>query len=180
MRREIEHRTKRRTKAEIELADKIAKLAAKKKPDPNKMARAARMTAAAKKSPRFEYNRGFSVIDDLPIHYFHDRGESVVGILGEPGEEMWRGSTYPLVLDTGRIIRLPGNRLLHKAIQTGDFVGQRVKITYEGKHYYRYGGHYQKVYSVELAPITDPRAPMSKTAAKAFAEAAAKKEGKGK
>lgn len=148
MKHEIEHRTQRRTKAEIELAGKISTLAATKKPDPHKAAKAKRLSEAAKKSPRFEYNRGFSAVDQLPIYYFHRRGESLTGTLGEPDQEMWRGSTYPLLLDDGRVIRLPGNRMLHKAIQAGDYVGQKVTITYDGKLYYRYGGHYQKTYTI--------------------------------
>lgn len=154
-------------------------MAAKKKADPNKHARAQRLTKAAEKSPRFEYNRGFSVIDQLPIHYFHDRGETLTGILGEPGQEIWHGSTYPLLLDSGRVVRLPGNKNLSKLIQAGDYIGLRVTIEYRGKKYIRYGGHYEKIYKIELAPLVEPRAPMSETAAKAFAEAAAK-GGKGK
>jgi hypothetical protein len=150
MKHEIEHRTQRRTRAEIELAERIEALAKKKKPNPAAFGRAARASAAAKRSPRYEYNRGFSVIDQLPIRYFHKRGDSVVGVLGEPGQELWFGSTYPLKLDDGRVIRLPSNRLLHKRIQEADAIGVRVKITYDGKLYYRYGGHYQKAYTIEL------------------------------
>lgn len=153
MKREIEHRTQRRSSAEKKLADALLAKAVQRKADPDKFSRAARLTRAAVKSPRHEYNRFFSCVDQLPIHYFHAVGESLTGILGEPDQEMWRGSTYPLLLDDGRVVRLPGNRMLHKLIDAADCIGQRVTITYKGKLYYRYGGHYQKVFSLEPAPL---------------------------
>ncbi len=163
MKREIDHRTKRRSSAEKNLAEKLLAHASTRKADPNKFSRAGRLSKAAQKSPRFEYNRFFSIIDDLPIHYFHSVGESITGILGEPGQEMWRGSTYPLLvheingtpIDGERVIRLPGNRMLHKLIDAAECIGQRVTITYKGKLFYRYGGHYQKVYDLQPAPLDE-------------------------
>ncbi len=168
----------RRSPAEKKLAEEITAQAKTKRPDPAKFARAKRYAEEATRSQRFEYNRLQSTHDGLPIHYFHDVGESVVGILGEPSQEMWKGWTYPLVQDDGRVIRLPGNRRLLKAIDKADAIGQRVKITYKGKLFTRYGGHYEKVYLLELAPLAqEPMTPAGRELLQAAAaEARAKKE----
>ncbi len=146
------HRTQqRRSTAERQLAQKIENLADGKKGDPELFAQGEKMTAAALASHRFEFSRARSSVDTLPIHYFHDVGDSVVGILGESQPEIWKAVTYPLLLDDGRVIRLPGNRRLAKLIQTTHAVGLRVKITYLGK-FNKCGLWYEKCYSIKLLP----------------------------
>lgn len=166
------HKTERRTPAEKRLAEELQARAVRQKPDPEKFRAAARLTKAAMRSPLHEYNRDFSVIDQLPIKRFYDRGDTVVGILGEPGTEMYFGQSYPLALDDGRVIRLPGNAMLHKLIKKTDAIGKHVRITYEGKKYYRYGqSHYMKTYSIEEVPLTPKQIAEGSALAKAMADA---------
>jgi hypothetical protein len=153
MKHEIEHKTKEPTPLEADLAKTILDLAKKKKPDKAKFAKARKQTAAQMEDPLYEYNRFYSLIDQLPIHYFHEYDQQVTGIVGEPGGDVWGGHTYPLVRDDGRVIRLPANRDLVSKIKQASAVGIHVTITYKGKQYYRKGGHYQKLYDLEVAPL---------------------------
>lgn len=144
--------------------EEIQALAAKRTPDPKRFARAQKRTDAAVRAETFEWNRSVSTIDRLPIQYFRVRNESVTGILC-PGEtELWKGCTFKFVcevhavpcrptefFDPPQLIRLPGNRLLHKAIEDADCHFMRVKITYLGKRF-KTSRHYEKVYRVEPAP----------------------------
>jgi hypothetical protein len=168
---------KKRVPKETETADEILAKATTRKPNPEKFARVQEHVDAAVASDRFEFSRTKSCVDGLPIHYFRTVGESVTGVLASPESELWKGVTYKLVQDDGAVIRLPGNRRLNKAIKTADCLYQRVTITYLGKLYTRFGGHYEKVYTIVPAPLVDSRAGMSSAAAKAFA-AAAKKHSK--
>lgn len=149
---------KKKTRPETETADQIRRKAHTRKPaSPAKFKRHAERLQAVTESDRFEFSRGKSCVDGRPIHYFRTVGESVTGILAEPESELWKGVTYKLVKDDGTIIRLPGNRRLNKAIKTTDCLYQRVRITYKGKLYTRFGGHYEKVYSIELLPLEGKR-----------------------
>lgn len=138
--------------------------AAKRVPDPKRFAKAQRRTDAAVKADSFEWNRSSSTVDGLPIHYFRTKDESVTGILCPEERELWKGWTYkfacdridvpcrpPEIFDTPQLIRLPGNRLLAKAIVDADCRYMRVKITYLGKRF-KTSRHYEKVYRVESAP----------------------------
>ncbi len=161
MRHGITHKTERRSSAEVKLADAIDQLAATLKLqalDRAAAARAHRLTQAGLKSPLFENNRGYSAVDQLPIYYFHTQGDSVTGILGEPQQEPFMASTYPLRLESGRVIRIVAHRLLRKIVTTGKYVGRNVTITYLGKKQTRWGGHYEKLYEVKFAgdKPTDP------------------------
>jgi len=135
-----------------ESVEEVRKKAAKRKLDPAKLKKVAKYTDAAEKNPRFEFSRGKSAVDGLPIHYFRTPGEFVVGVLCAPDQELWKGVTYRLVQDDDTIIRLPGNRRLTKAIEKADALYTRVKITYVGKLNTKWGGHYEKVYRIEDAP----------------------------
>lgn len=162
--------------------------AAKHKPDPKRFARAAKRTNAAVRAETFEWNRSLSTIDRRPIHYFRVKGESITGILCAGETELWKGTTYKClcdridipcrpaeVLDPPQIIRLPGNRLLQKAIADADCLYQRVKITYMGKRF-KTSRHYEKVYRVESSPAShDVGTTGRDLIAKAAAEATAKK-----
>jgi hypothetical protein len=155
-------RTKaKRTPAEKKLADPLLIESVVHEPDPNAFARAAKYADAAEKSRHYERTRLRSTIDNLPIHYFHKIGESITGILGEPQGELWMASTYPLALDDGTVVRLPGNRRLMRAIQLAKCIGQRITIIYRGK-LYRPGGHYEKIYRLEPAPWTLKEAEQAK------------------
>jgi hypothetical protein len=173
--------------------EEIRAAAAKRSPDPKRFAKAQRRTDAAIKADSFEWNRSFSTVDRLPIHYFREKNESVTGILCPEERELWKGFTYKFaceridvpfrpaeIFDPPQLIRLPGNRLLAKAIADADCKYMRVRVTYLGKRF-KTSRHYEKVYRVESAPIgPDPRASMSPAAAKAFkaaADAKARKAG---
>jgi|WetSurMetagenome_2_1015567.scaffolds.fasta_scaffold197969_2 hypothetical protein len=144
--------------------DAIRAEAAKRTPDPKRFEKAKRRTDAAVKADSFEWNRTSSTVDGLGIHYFRLKGESVTGILCPEERELWKGFTYkfacerldvplrpPEIFDPPQLIRLPGNRLLAKAIADADCKYMRVKITYLGKRF-KTSRHYEKVYSVESAP----------------------------
>jgi hypothetical protein len=162
-----------------ESVEDVRKKAAKRKLDPARLAKVAKVAAAATNNPRFEFSRSKSAVDGLPIHYFRVAGESVVGILCPPDQEIWKGVTYKLVQDDDTIVRLPGNRRLTKAIEKADALYCRVKITYLGKLNTKFGGHYEKVYTIEQAP-KDHTLSVSgrRLIEQAAAEAKARKSGK--
>ncbi len=83
------------------------------------------------------------------FHRFKVKGESITGILGFPVTN-WRQSTsYPLQLDSGEIVEIVGNRLLHKLIREGDLYGQRIEIQYVGREFPAGGPYrFKKVYRV--------------------------------
>lgn len=152
---------------ETAVPDTVAEIraeAAKRTPDPKRFAKAQRRTDAAVKADSFEWNRTSSTVDGLAIHYFRTKGESVTGILCPEERELWKGFTYKFVcdrldvpcrpeeiFDPPQLIRLPGNRLLAKAISDADCKYMRVRITYLGKRF-KTSRHYEKVYRVESAP----------------------------
>lgn len=76
-------------------------------------------------------------------------GESIIGWLGWPITNFREATSYPIQLESGEIIEVLGNRLLHKQIREGDLCGQRIEIVYQGRDYtHGTGGHYRKVYRV--------------------------------
>lgn len=157
--------TKAAKKADVpDTLDAIRAEAAKRKPNPARFAKAKRRTDAAVKGDTFEWNRSSSTVDGLEIHYFRSRDESVTGILCPGQRELWKGYTFkfaceridtpardPVLFDPPKMIRLPGNRLLAKAIGDADCEYMRVRITYLGKRF-KTSRHYEKVYRVESAP----------------------------
>jgi hypothetical protein len=151
--------TRRRSSAERQLATKIDNLAAGKVGDPATFAQAELMTAAAVRSHRFEQDRSYHPGNGLPTYHFHDVGESLTGILGEAETvHEWRAAYYPVKLDDGRVLYIPGNRRLVKLIKTTHAIGLRVKITYLGK-FKKYGPSYEKVYSIKLVPFLKSQKP---------------------
>ena len=154
-------RRRRRTPAEKQTAESVLAAAQGKQANAEKFERAKRYADKAKTSKRFEHLRYKSQVDGIRIHRFHRVGECLIGTLGEVQREWWGESTYPLVLDDGSVIRVPGNRRLQLAIRKADAVHVRVKITYEGK-LYTSGGHYQKVYTVEHWPEKNDATPQGR------------------
>ena len=153
------------TKGEIpKTPEEIRERARNRKPDSAAFAKSARRTDAAIKGGNFEWNRSFSTVDQVPIHYFRVRDESVTGIICEEESELWKGFTFkmlcdrqdvpglaPTIHDPPQLIRLPGNRLLRKAITDAKCHYLRVRVTYLGKRF-KTSRHYEKVYRVESAP----------------------------
>lgn len=182
--------TKRQTPADAEFVQRLTDQAKKRTPDPEKFRRAKAYSDAAEKNQRFEDHYNRSSIDGRPIHHFHHKGEYVIGCLGECQGETFGPSSFPFALDvkgqTGgdreefdppRAIRLPGNRRLAAAIRKADALYQRIKITYLGKLHAKTGGHYEKVYRIEPAPLSQEPMPAAGKSllAKAAAEAASRK-----
>lgn len=126
---------------------------AKKKANPNAFKRAARYTLVRTQRRSFEWQRGFSSIDGTPIRRLNKIGDTLTGIIGEPGTEVWSEGTYPILLDDRTLVRLPANQLLRKAVKLADCLHLRVTITYLGKDYSQPGGHYRKVFKVDPAPL---------------------------
>lgn len=147
-----------------ETVEEIRALAANRTPDPKRFAKAAKRTEAATRGDTFEWNRSSSTVDGLDIHYFRIRNESVTGTLCPGQRELWKGFTFkfaceridvpclpPEIFDPPQLIRLPGNRLLAKAITDADCTYMRVTITYLGKRF-KTSRYYEKVYCVVAAP----------------------------
>ena len=142
----------RRSSAEKALAQHILARADGKTPDTEAFAVAKRYGQKAMKNSAFAYRRR-SRIDGLMVHRFRKEGESVVGTVGDQTRrEWWAETTIPFVLDSGRIMLLPGNRRLIGAIKKAKAWNLRVKITYVGK-LRTSGGHFEKVYMVESKPL---------------------------
>jgi hypothetical protein len=147
----------RRSAGEKALADAILEKAKKRTPNKAKFKQAAMYADNAERADQFELNYGKSSIDGRPIHHFYKIGESLVGVIGEPQGETHGPSSFPFVLDDGTVIRVPGNRRLAIAVRKADCLYQRIRITYMGKLYAKTGGHYEKVYLVEAAPLDKER-----------------------
>jgi len=140
-----------------QIVKQIREHASRTTPDPVKFAAGARYSTATMKSRRFNYDR--RTADGAIIHYFHTPGETLVGVLGESQKaQIPRGTSasfeylFPLVLDDDSLVYLPNNKRLRKVIDKAKCLFQRIKITYEGRLATAYG-HYEKVYSVEPAPL---------------------------
>jgi hypothetical protein len=81
------------------------------------------------------------------FYRFRNRGESVEGMLGWPVPNFRQGTSYPLKFDSGEIVEIVANKLLHKQINKGELCGQRIRIQYEGKEFVGFGLH-RKIYRV--------------------------------
>jgi hypothetical protein len=141
----------RRRPAEKALADTILAESKKHAPDLEAAAQAKRYVDATMASRRFDsHNR---TPEGFTIHRFHREEETLTGVLGEcNGQSGYGESTYPIVQDDGSVICVPGNRRLVRAFRKGKFTFQRIRITYKGK-LRTAGGHHEKVFLVEPAPL---------------------------
>lgn len=79
------------------------------------------------------------------FHRFRQIGETVEGKLGFAIKNFLQATSYPLELESGEVIEIVGNRILHKLIRKGELCGQRVRITFVGREATS-AGHYRKVY----------------------------------
>lgn len=143
--------------APAELVAQIRQASEKVAADPAKFASAAKYTAMTTKSKRFNYDR--QAPDGVPIYYFHTQGEQLTGIVGKSQRaRMSRGIAVsceyltPIVLDDDSLFYLPNNKRLKKALEKANAWFQRITITYLGRLSNAHG-HYEKVYSVESAPL---------------------------
>jgi len=81
------------------------------------------------------------------FHYFKQRGETLRGLLGFPVSNYKQGTSYPLTLESGEVVEIVGNKLLHYQIRKGELCGQRIEIVYQGRQYV-FGGHYRKIFRI--------------------------------
>ena len=81
------------------------------------------------------------------FYRFKKRGDTIEGKLSKGIKNFRQPTSYPLKLDSGEIVEIVGNRILHALIQRGELVGQRVRITFIGSEA-TFAGHYRKVYRV--------------------------------
>ncbi len=81
------------------------------------------------------------------FYRFRIRGETITGRLGFPISNFQQGTSYALELNSGEIVEVVGNKLLHKQIREGELCGQRVQIVYMGRDF-THGGHHRKIYRV--------------------------------
>jgi len=169
---------------EKQIVKQIREHAERTGPDPVKFAAGVRYSQASKRSRRFNYDR--RTADGAIIHYFHTPGEYLIGVLGESQKaQIPRGTSasfeylFPLVLDDDSLVYLPNNKRLRKVIDLAKCLFQRIKITYEGKIATSHG-HYEKVYTVEPAPLGKEGvgAAGRTILSKAMAEATTNKAGK--
>jgi hypothetical protein len=185
---------RRRSPGGVATTERLIEPSKVRAPDPEKFRRARQYSDTAEQNKRFEENYGKSSIDGRTIHHFHRKGEFVIGIIGEAQGETYGPSSFPFELHTicngqggeyqsfepPRMIRLPGNRRLAIAVRKADCLYQRIKVTYKGKLHAKVGGHYEKVYLVEEAPLSkEPATPAGRALVeKAVADAKAGKDGR--
>lgn len=134
------------------LAAEIRGLADVKKAKPD-LTKAKNHVARIKKKKTFGSRLSKSSVDGIEIVRLKKPGDSITGIIGRPSEEMYQGSTYPIVLDGGEVVRIVGNKSLSTQIRYVDGLFQRCRITYEGPDFMKGGqnwknGRYRKIYSV--------------------------------
>lgn len=99
------------------------------------------------KSQRFEPHTGQPGITGGRLYRFRRRGEMIEGEMGYPIKNYHEATSYPVRLDSGEVIEILGNKLLHAQIRKGDLVGSYVRIQFVGREYL-WAGHYRKVYRV--------------------------------
>ena len=76
-------------------------------------------------------------------------GESIIGFLGWPITNFREATSYPIQLESGEVVEIIGNRLLHKLIKENDLCGQKVEIVYQGRDYCSSSyPHYRKIYRI--------------------------------
>lgn len=98
---------------------------------------------------RIEKSRKFEPLDKPQIgaRYWlpKQRGESIRGVISNPIQNIRRQSSYPIVLESGEIIEVFGNKQLHTLINKSDVMHQLVEIEYRGRQF-TYAGHYRRIF----------------------------------
>jgi hypothetical protein len=79
--------------------------------------------------------------------FFRRPGDTIEGVLGPPIRNYHSQSTYPLQLESGETVEVPGNQHLARVIKKHKLIGEFVRIKFEGKMITG-GGHYRKIYHV--------------------------------
>ena len=80
---------------------------------------------------------------------FREIGDSITGhIIGHAITNVRRNSSYPLKLESGKVIEFFANKQLHGIIRDFELVFAKVRIVYIGLNHQPWGGHAAKVYRV--------------------------------
>lgn len=99
--------------------------------------------------PTFEYYNKPSV--GVEFFIFRKIGDEITGhIIGHAITNIRRNSSYPLKLESGRVIEFFANRQLHGIIRDFELIQAKVRIVYIGRDHQSWGGHAAKVYRVYI------------------------------
>jgi hypothetical protein len=80
---------------------------------------------------------------------FRDISDSITGhIIGHAISNIRRNSSYPLKLESGKVIEFFANKQLHGIIRDYELIFAKVRIVYIGRNHQAWGGHAAKVYRV--------------------------------
>lgn len=79
---------------------------------------------------------------------FREIGQEISGrIVGHAITNVRRNSSYPLKLESGKVVEFFANKQLHKDIRDGELIWSHVRIVYIGRNHNSWG-HATKVYRV--------------------------------
>lgn len=94
----------------------------------------------------FEYHNKPSLGNRFYI--FHEKGDDLVGtVTGKPIQNVKRSSSWPIKLESGEVVEVFQNRILHPRLEK--CIGRKVRIVYIGREHVG-RGHAMKVYRVYL------------------------------
>ena len=97
--------------------------------------------------PTFEYYNKPSI--GVEFFIFRKIGDEITGqIIGHAITNVRRNSSYPLKLESGKVIEFFANKQLHGIIRDYELVMSHVRIVYIGRNHQAWGGHAAKVYRV--------------------------------
>jgi len=85
----------------------------------------------------------------VEFYIFRKIGDEISGqIIGHAITNIRRNSSYPLKLESGRVIEFFANKQLHGIIRDFELIFSHVRIVYIGRNHQNWGGHSAKVYRV--------------------------------
>jgi len=97
--------------------------------------------------PTFEYYNKPSI--GVEFFIFRKIGDEITGqIIGHAITNVRRNSSYPLKLESGKVIEFFANKQLHGIIRDFELIFSKVRIVYIGRNHQAWGGHSAKVYRV--------------------------------
>lgn len=96
------------------------------------------------KEPTFEPDA--KPIRGTRYHRWRKTGESIVGeIVGDAIANVRRQSSWPILLDSGEVVEVFGNKTLHSQLRP--CIGEKVRIVWIGKKTTSWG-HWKRIYRV--------------------------------
>ncbi len=95
----------------------------------------------------FEYYNNPTV--GVEFFIFRQIRDEISGqIIGHAISNVRRNSSYPLKLESGKVIEFFANKQLHGIIRDFELIWSYVRIVYIGRNHQQWGGHASKVYRV--------------------------------